>query len=65
MNQPNKQYNSKYKKNKYIPLSEEDFYPAPDNRYLKSYVYDMDNDENFYDYCMYWFNVCDENEIFN
>ena len=41
-------------------LTEENFYPPSDNRYLKSYVEDIDGGDNFADYCRYIFNVLEE-----
>ncbi len=40
-------------------LSEEDFYPPSDNRCLKTNIYDVQDGENFLDYCEYFFSLLD------
>lgn len=41
-------------------LSEIDFYPPYDNRFLKSYVEDIYDGDNFADYCEYIFEIYEE-----
>lgn len=41
-------------------LTEESFYPPSDNRYLESYVEDIDDGDNFADYCEYIFELLEE-----
>lgn len=41
-------------------LSEIDFYPPSDNRCLESYVEDIDNGDNFADYCEELFELLEE-----
>ena len=43
-------------------LTEEDFYPPSDNRYLSSYVKDINGGDNFADYCEYIFELLEEEE---
>ena len=45
---------------KYFCLSEKDFYPPADNRVLKSYVEDIEDGDNFADYCEYIFDLLEE-----
>lgn len=46
-------------------LSEEDFYPPSDNRYLKSYIEDINCGDNFADYCTYIFEILEEEEYYD
>lgn len=46
-------------------LTEEDFYPPVDNRILTSYVEDIEDGDNFMDYCEYIFELCDEEEYWD
>jgi hypothetical protein len=41
-------------------LTEVDFYPPSDSRYLKSYVEDIEDGDNFADYCSYIFEILEE-----
>jgi hypothetical protein len=41
-------------------LTEESFYPPSDNRYWESYVEDIDDGDNFADYCEYIFELLEE-----
>lgn len=41
-------------------LSEIDFYPPSDSRCLESYVEDIDNGDNFADYCEELFELLEE-----
>ena len=41
-------------------LTENDFYPPFDNRFLKSYIDDIDGGDNFAEYCEYIFEICEE-----
>ena len=45
-------------------LSEQDFYPAPDNRTWKSNVEDIKYGDNFVDYCKDFFELLDEEDCF-
>ena len=46
------------------PLTEEDFYPPPDERYLKSGVKDIRDGDSFEEYATYFFDEYGE-EIFD
>lgn len=46
-------------------LTEEDFYPPSDNRYLESYIQDIYDGDNFADYCGYIFEVLEEEEYYD
>jgi hypothetical protein len=41
-------------------LTEESFYPPSDNRVLKSYIDDIEDGDNFADYCEYIFEILEE-----
>ena len=41
-------------------LTEKDFYTTSDDRYLESYVEDIDGGDNFADYCEYIFELLEE-----
>jgi hypothetical protein len=41
-------------------LTESDFYPPSDNRYLESHVEDINGGDNFVDYCEYIFELLEE-----
>ncbi len=41
-------------------LTEQDFYTTSDNRYLESYVEDIDGGDNFADYCEDFFELLEE-----
>ena len=45
-------------------LTEEDFYPPFDNRVWKSNVHDIDEEDNFENYCDYIFEYLDEYDYF-
>lgn len=45
-------------------LREQDFYPPPDDRVLKSYIDDIEGGDNFADYCDYIFEILDEEDYF-
>lgn len=47
------QYYSRY-------LTEADFYPSLDNRYLKSNIEDIEGGDNFADFCRDFFELLDE-----
>jgi hypothetical protein len=44
----------------YDCLTEASFYPPSDNRYLESYVEDIDGGDNFASYCEYIFELLEE-----
>lgn len=46
-------------------LTEVDFYPPSDNRYLKSNVRNIAGGDNFADYCEYIFELLDEEEYYD
>lgn len=46
-------------------LTETDFYPPSDNRYLKSNVKDIVGGDNFADYCEYVFDLLEEEEYYD
>ena len=50
------------RKIKYDVLTEEDFYPPTDDRYLKSNVYDIYGGDNFADYCEDFYEMLDEED---
>ena len=39
-------------------LSKEDFYPPADDRVWESYIEDIEDGDNFADYCKYFFRLC-------
>lgn len=45
-------------------LSEMDFYPPLDNRYLKSYIYDISGGDNFNDYAEEIYSLYEEEEYY-
>lgn len=45
-------------------LMEESFYPPLDNRYLTSYVYDINDGDNFADYCQYIFELLEDEDYY-
>ena len=52
-------------KQKYnVVLSEEDFYPPSDNRYLKSGVRDIYGGDNFADYAKYIYGLYEVEEYY-
>lgn len=46
-------------------LTEEDFYPPSDDRYLESYIEDIEGGDNFADYCEYIFELLEEEEYYD
>lgn len=46
-------------------LTELDFYPPYDNRILTSNIEDIDDGDNFADYCIEFFEMLDEEEYYN
>ena len=46
-------------------LTEQDFYPLSDNRVWKSNVEDIDDGDNFADYCVEFFEMLDEEEYYD
>lgn len=54
-----------YLMNKDYCLSEKDFYPAQDNRVLISYIEDIEDGDNFSDYCTYIFDLYEENGFYD
>ena len=52
------------KKHKSI-LTEQDFYPPSDDRVWMSNVKDIDDGDNFADYCQEFFSLLDEEEYFD
>lgn len=45
-------------------LTEESFCPPSDDRYLESYIEDVDGGDNFADYCEYIFELLEEEEYY-
>lgn len=41
-------------------LTEESFYPPSDDRFLESYIDDIEGGDNFADYCEYFFEMLEE-----
>lgn len=52
-------------KNQYVCLTEKDFYPPSDDRALTSYIEDIDNGDNFADYCEYIFEIYEEEDYWD
>ena len=55
--------NDRYKlilNDKFITLTESDFYPPADDRVLESYIEDIEDGDNFVDYCKYIFKLYEE-----
>ena len=48
------------KNKQYECLTESDFYPPYDDRVLKSYIEDVDEENNFASYCKYIFKLYEE-----
>ena len=46
-------------------LTEADFYPPSDNRVWTSNVEDINDGDNFVDYCEYFFELLDEEEYYD
>ena len=46
-------------------LTEEDFYPPSDDRVLTSNVEDIEDGDNFADYCKEFFELLDDEEYFD
>lgn len=46
-------------------LTEQDFYPPSDDRVLTSNVEDIEDGDNFADYCVEFFELLDEEEYFD
>lgn len=47
-------------KNADLCLSESDFYPPSDDRVLESYIEDIDDGDNYVDYCRYIFKLYED-----
>ena len=45
-------------------LTEQDFYPPSDDRVLESNIEDIDEDNNFVNYCVEFFEMLDEEEYY-
>lgn len=60
-----KKYEQILKRSKYILLTEQDFYPISDDRILTSNVEDIEDGDNFADYCKEFFDLLDEEEYFD
>lgn len=45
-------------------ITEESFYPPSDDRFLKSYVNDIEGGDNFADYCESFFELLEEEGYF-
>ena len=45
-------------------LSEQDFYPTSDNRYWQSNIMDINNGDNFAEFCEDYFELLDEEGYF-
>ena len=45
-------------------LKEEDFYPPSDDRILKSYIRDVDSENNFLDYTKYIFDLYEKENYY-
>ena len=41
-------------------LTENDFYPPSDDRFLESYIEDIDDGDNFAEFCEYIFEIYEE-----
>ena len=47
-----------------VVLSEEDFYPPVDNRYLKSGIKDINGGDNFVDYANYIYDLYESEDYY-
>lgn len=47
-----------------VVLSEQDFYPPTDDRYLKSYIKDIYCGDNFVEYTEYIFDLYEEEDVY-
>lgn len=56
---------NKHEEQQYPILTEEDFYPAVDDRTFNSYIEDIEDGDNFADYCEYIFELLDEEDYYN
>ena len=53
------------KKIKYnIVLEEKDFYPPSDNRVLESYIEDVEDGDNFYEYAEYIYDLYESEDYY-
>lgn len=59
-----KKYNDIMRRHKSV-LTEQDFYFNSDNRVWKSNVDDIENGDNFADYCEEFFELLDEEEYYD
>ena len=58
--------NNKYtQKERSIELTEQDFYPPSDDRIWTSNIEDIENGDNFADYCKDFFKLLDEEEYYD
>ena len=57
--------NDNLSKNDYFCLKESDFYQPCDNRILKSYIEDIYGGDNFVDYCEYIFDLYEEENYYD
>ena len=53
------------KNKQYIYLTETDFYPPSDDRVLTSFIEDIDDGDNFADYCEYVFEIYEEENFWD
>lgn len=56
---------NKHEEQQYLILTEEDFYPPVDDRTFDSYIEDVEDGDNFADYCEYIFELLDEEDYYN
>lgn len=56
---------NKHEEQQYPILTEEDFYPPVDDRTFDSYIEDIEDGDNFADYCEYIFELLDEEEYYD
>lgn len=54
------EYKYDYKSIRFTSLKEKDFYPPSDDRVWESYVEDIEDGDNFADYCEYIFDLLEE-----
>lgn len=50
--------------NDFAELNEQDFYPPYDDRFWVSYIEDIEGGDNFVDYCVYIFELLEEENYY-
>ncbi len=60
-----KKYGQILQRHKNVLLTEQDFYPPSDDRVWVSNIEDIEDGDNFIDYCKEFFDMLDEEEYFD